>query len=62
MVWTEVGWSIVVLIVSLFIYAFLVIRHKDPIIDFTATWVYIAIIHKHHVINIKLNFRVLLVF
>ena len=62
MVWTEVNWSILVLCVSILIYAFLIIRHKDPIIGFTAIWVYVAIINKHSVVYIKLNFRVLLVF
>ena len=62
MVWTEVGWSILEIFISILIYAFLIIRHKDPIIGFTAIWVYVAIINKHSVVYIKLNFRVLLVF
>ena len=62
MVWTEVGWSILVLFISILIYAFLIIRHKDAIIVLTAIWVYVAIIYKHYVVYIKLNFRIMLAF
>ena len=62
MVWTEVGWSILVLFISILIYAFLIIRHKDAIIGLTAIWVYVAIIYKHYVVYIKLNFRIMLAF
>lgn len=46
MVWTESGWAILILIVSLCLYSVMIIKNKDPSIGLTAIWVYIAIADK----------------
>ena len=43
MVWTETGWAILILIISILLYSIMIIKNKDPTIGLTAIWVYIAI-------------------
>ena len=46
MVWTETGWSIIILIVIVFLYGIMIIKYKDPVIGLVAIWVFIAILVK----------------
>ena len=46
MVWTETGWSIVILIIIVFLYGIMIMKYKDPVIGFVAIWVFIAILVK----------------
>ena len=46
MVWTETGWSVLILIVTIGLYGAMIIKNKDPVIGFVAIWVYIAIFNK----------------
>jgi len=46
MVWTETGWSIIILFVIVFLYELIIIKNKDPIIGLVAIWVFIAILVK----------------
>lgn len=54
MVWTEEGWSILILIVIICLYTTMVLRNKDPLIGLTAIWVFMAIYAKclNYTINI----------
>ena len=46
MVWTETGWSIVILIIIVFLYGIMIMKYKDPVIGLVAIWVFIAILVK----------------
>ena len=46
MVWTETGWSKLILIVTISLYGAIIIKNKDPVIGLVAIWVYIAIAYK----------------
>ena len=46
MIWNEIGWSILILILSICLYGTMIIKYTDPVIGFVAIWVYIAILNK----------------
>ena len=53
MIWNEIGWSIIVLIITICLYCYIVFQKNDPFIGLTAIWIYTTIYAKSEIPAIK---------